>query len=180
MVALLLSRLYLASHFKWRNSISFTLDRIPYAEVMFLYILRKKLHTTFLLLKKHATTTPTHFMQKTSLGKKNRGKLPQGRKTDFSYLGKFFVLVKFISCQHQMKRAKRLVLKKPKCRRLQIETFEVRDAAPLLKPPLVSKTFCQSHKKLNSLYISFLSRSSIFSTLSFLLFLHKTQFKKTF
>ena len=46
----------------------------------FTCILRKKLHTTFLLLKKHATTTPTHFMQKTSLGKENRKKLPQGRK----------------------------------------------------------------------------------------------------
>ena len=37
---------------------------------------QEKLHTTFLLLKKHATTTPTHFMQKTSLGKENRKKLP--------------------------------------------------------------------------------------------------------
>ena len=43
--------------------ISFTLDGIPYAEIMFLNALRKKLHTTFLLLKTHATPTPAHFKQ---------------------------------------------------------------------------------------------------------------------
>ena len=45
--------------------ISFTLDGIPYAPVMFLYALRKKLHPTFLLLKTHATPIPAHFKQNT-------------------------------------------------------------------------------------------------------------------
>ena len=48
-----------------RNFISFTLDGIPYAPVMFLYALRKKLHPTFLLLKTHATPIPAHFKQNT-------------------------------------------------------------------------------------------------------------------
>ena len=47
------------------NRISFTLDGISYAEVMFLYELRKKLHTTFLLLKTHARHTPAHFKENT-------------------------------------------------------------------------------------------------------------------
>ena len=45
--------------------LSFTLDGIPYVEVMFLYALRKKLHTTFLLLKTHATHTSAHFKENT-------------------------------------------------------------------------------------------------------------------
>ena len=45
--------------------LSFTLDGIPYAPVMFLYALRKKHHTTFLLLKTHATPIPAHFKQNT-------------------------------------------------------------------------------------------------------------------
>ena len=60
--------------------LSFTLDGIPYVEVMFLYALRKKLHTTFLLLKTHATHTSAHFKEntpknvrkKTSLGEENQ------------------------------------------------------------------------------------------------------------
>ena len=58
------------------NRISFTLDGISYAEVMFLYALRKKLHTTF--LKTHATPTPAHFKQNSP--KKVGKKLPYGKK----------------------------------------------------------------------------------------------------
>ena len=64
------------------NRIYFTSDGISYDQVMFLYVLRKKLHTTFLLVKTHTTLTPALFKQntlknvrtKTSLGKENRKK----------------------------------------------------------------------------------------------------------
>ena len=76
--------------------ISFTLDGIPYAEIMFLNALRKKLHTTFLLLKTHATPTPAHFKQNMPQKCQERKIFPYGRKIHFPSLGNYFS-VKFIS-----------------------------------------------------------------------------------